>query len=165
MSYISHDNAYIAGFMDGEGSIQIRKQKDKNKSFETIYPQIQIGNTNKPIMQHIQNRYGGKIQIHRKGLRTKEFYHMRFKSQKAIKILKDIIPYLKIKKQQAKICLKIFKTYNKNRKRRKDGTFRKLDKRTYLKRLQMFNLLKQLNKKGTKKIKDYEPKERNLKCI
>ncbi|KKK60407.1 hypothetical protein LCGC14_3024690, partial [marine sediment metagenome] len=58
-------NAYTAGILDGEGSICIRRHKDKPE-LHAYYPYIGITNTNTDLINWLQETFGGYA-VKRKG--------------------------------------------------------------------------------------------------
>ena len=53
---------YLAGFIDGEGSIALYKHKDNRvQKGYTLHPKFVIANTNEVIIKAIQKEIGGKI--------------------------------------------------------------------------------------------------------
>jgi hypothetical protein len=106
--------AYLAGFMDGEGSFsivktyQIVKAVDGTKSKNARYHlHIKIANTNLPVLQWIVDNFGGTVY-------TKKNWKAEWKQRYDWTITKNsrmeafilgILPYLIIKREQAKIAL------------------------------------------------------------
>ncbi len=90
--------AYVAGFFDGEGSISI-----KNTSKHTSYRlSISIGQRRPEPLFMIQSRWGGSI-----GKReANNFSTLLMFSKQAISFIKDIYPYLVVKRKQAEIAIK-----------------------------------------------------------
>ena len=57
-----HIKSYIAGIMDGEGSIGFQRTKD-TKGNNHIYPRVYVYNTDKRLMLFIQKFYNGYIKL------------------------------------------------------------------------------------------------------
>ncbi len=96
---------YIAGFFDGEGSIGVYKTSGKNNwHLRTQLAQNKSNNSTR-IMEYLKNRYGGNISI-QITLSNKNKYNWQLNSNKCAKFLKDIEPYLVLKKKQAQIAIK-----------------------------------------------------------
>lgn len=145
------DKAYIAGFIDGEGSIglYIQKPSDNHTSYRLGFrflPQVTIFNTNRPVLDDISEKYKGGLTLSRKRKRgNKTYWELRFGSRKLIKILTDVLPYLKIKKIQAELLLEFYKLPPFKPPQRSDETLRRM--------IDIYNKLKVLNTKGNKKPK------------
>lgn len=93
--------AYIAGFIDGEGCISLAKRG------KYITPSLQISNTDYDILEWIGGFYGLKVydKIADRRPTRKPSYRLAVFGDKAIQILKDILPYLRVKKEQAEVVL------------------------------------------------------------
>lgn len=98
--------AYIAGLFDGEGSISMNQV---NRKYCTIQCSLRITNTNKQIIDWLSKTvpYSFKtIQHHKSRPNARDAWHFEIHKQKAIKkFLEKLLPYLKIKKQQAELAI------------------------------------------------------------
>lgn len=102
--YRKTDLAYLAGFFDGEGSIQIIHQKTKCKK-NNYSLQIRFFNTNSDILYHYQKIFKiGSIYC-RKGT-NKLIYTWVIYCNDAKMLLSVLLPYLIIKIKQTKIAIK-----------------------------------------------------------
>lgn len=94
--------AYLAAFIDGEGSIFIRVD-NKRKYYQPI---VKIGVTH-PIIVDLCNRYGGIwIYDEPKKRANKPIYIWWWTSKMIRHYLPQILPFLKMKQEQAKILLR-----------------------------------------------------------
>lgn len=100
---ITTDIAYIAGFFDGEGCIRIKKVKS------CYYLVVHITNSNKSILEFIQERFDGKISFQERGVH-KTIYQFQLNCGQANDFLKSVIGFLKEKKEQALIGIKFHET-------------------------------------------------------
>lgn len=111
----SNDIAYIAGFVDGEGSISILEHLENHFGI-----QIQINQMDKKPLEYIQSFYGGKINhllVPKTSFSTKTHtYRLQYSGKFARPILTDIKNKLILKKEQARLALK-FLDLRDNRKR------------------------------------------------
>ena len=112
---IAFDPRYVAGVIDSDGSISINKriQKGKYKQHTVI---IQITWLDIPecrnIFYSLKQKYGGAIyDVTGKGNRLSKSKLIRYslESKSTIAFLEDVSPYLIIKKEQAKIAMKLAK--------------------------------------------------------
>lgn len=102
--------AYIAGLIDGEGSIRIAKglEKDWNPKYT---PMISFVNTNREAVELISNFLGGtRIYIHEPSKYGYPNRKLCYKTQKAgttavTILLRKLLPYLLIKKRQAELLI------------------------------------------------------------
>ena len=106
--------AYLAGFMDGEGSFsivktyQIVKAVDGTKSKKIRYHlHIKIANTNLPVLQWIVENFGGVVYTKKNwNPKWKQRYDWTLTKNSRIEVfILGILPYLQIKKEQAQIAL------------------------------------------------------------
>ena len=94
--------AYIAGIVDADGCVALRKDK---KIY--LYPQVVVSNTHLPLLKMLQKRYNGSItKLKRRKENHTQAYNWRVTTDQARILLRDIIPYMIIKKKKAKIVLK-----------------------------------------------------------
>jgi hypothetical protein len=106
--------AYLAGFVDGEGTIYIKKCL--RKGYIDYDPRLQIVNTNKEVIDWICNLFGGK-----NFAKDRTKYHPTWKTSYywycprniLDKLLPQLIPYLIIKKGQAILMIKFRDTFTK----------------------------------------------------
>ena len=100
--------AYLAGIIDGEGSICITKFLDKRKkSVRWQYIGcVAIGNTDKRLIEWVIKSFSpNKTLTGYKYRNTGKSYHWELRDNKAMELLKAVYPFLKLKKEQAKIMI------------------------------------------------------------
>ena len=110
-------HAYLAGIIDGEGHIYICRAKD-SKSGKRYYTMgLDISSTDERLPLWIKENYGGNYYLKKdKGVRTGNYWRWCIQSNKAVKVLQDVFPYLVIKREQALIAIE-FQLY-KNKKKK-----------------------------------------------
>lgn len=136
--------AYIAGFVDGEGQLSITRHKNIYKKIwhgtYTYHSRFQIHNNKLHILEYIQHLIGGTIETKKPAKPTHSIAYRLTISRhvQELKILEKIIPFLRIKKEQAKLLHKfiLFRLKNKSRKGYSD------------KEVNIYHKIKDLNKKG-----------------
>ena len=104
--------AYFAGIVDGEGTIQIICQHNMKRGGPKYYTTgFYVSNSNMNLLYWIQTRFGGNITKARQnvGKNWKPVYRIQFYSSLSEKIIKSIMPFLVIKKQQAELFLELRK--------------------------------------------------------
>ena len=103
-----YELAYIAGLADGEAYIGIQRQMAKNGRTPNYALRFEIGMTDRQPLDYINGLIPKAkiIRVAAKGRRI-PFYRLRFYRQEALKLLKDILPYLQAKKEQVRICIEI----------------------------------------------------------
>ena len=114
--YSEKDLCWIAGFLDGEGTIGITKHMKKY-----AMPYVEIGNTNKEIIYWIKDIfqigcvYEQKPKINKHGVKSNKIYY-RWKCSfvAAFKICLLLYPYLRTeKKQKAKRIIEYYESRGK----------------------------------------------------
>jgi len=100
--------AYLAGIIDGEGCIHITRFPPKPRYKTRIYQLgLSVTNTNKPLMDWIENKLGGyrSHHNHRYGERRNQNQYWMWKAstRHAAEILKLVRPYLIGKADQADV--------------------------------------------------------------
>ena len=102
------EKAYLAGIIDGEGSIALtKKHKGKMPS-----PQLNVSNNNLELLEYIQNitNCGYIREKKRSKPHHNQSYHWQIQSVGHIlRILDDVKGYLRVKKPQASLILKHYK--------------------------------------------------------
>ena len=104
--------AYLAGLLDGDGSITLKRVNKHKASFKLL---IFVANTNMPVLKWIQNKFGGKIYVYDRqdGIR-KPLGKWHTFTNNAYTVLKQIYPYLIIKKEHAKLAINFVEKLNRD---------------------------------------------------
>ena len=134
---------YLAGIIDGEGTIYL--QRLIRNSYINWYPRFQIVNTNVNLMMWIHKTFGGHLYGKDRSNHNKNWkYQYEWCTNRKIidLLLPKILPYLIVKKEQAELMLEFRKTFVKKYGRSK------IPKDIYEHREQIFNKIKNLNKRG-----------------
>lgn len=102
------DLIYIAGFFDGEGSITIHhnfQPSPRGKSPNHTL-QVSIGNTDRTVLDSIHAAFGGSFSV-RPGQKKnhREVFQWGARCRGALKFLKAIRPYLRMKCAQADVAI------------------------------------------------------------
>jgi len=102
MSLTPTECAYIAGIIDGEGSLTIHKQRTGGKGYVA---KLDMGNTHKGVVTYLQNLFPGTVKKYIKESPYKDVWYWRIHASKIRELLPQIYPYLIIKKKLAKLYL------------------------------------------------------------
>lgn len=111
--------AYLAGIIDGEGSIYIGNFSCNPKTKEPYYQtNIQVTNTDIALIDWLRKVFGGLV-THRTPKQTpsnsrKDVYTWTISGERLTHICELILPYLICKRKQAEIMLKMRATYKRN---------------------------------------------------
>ena len=119
------DYAYIAGLIDGEGSICICKNVTKTGKPSHILT-VNIANTDRAMLDYVKNTMGVGTVAARPTTRylgtfgTKQQYQYSVTSTRALGFLAAIAPYLKLKRQRAALGI-LFQCRKRNARRARLG--------------------------------------------
>lgn len=114
--YSSTDIAYLAGIVDGEGSLTIGNYSHNKKTGVPHYQTIlNINNTNKSLIDWLLNTFGGGY-CHYTARQTPKIsrqaiYRYIATGNRLTHICQLILPFVIIKKRQVEIILEMRKTY------------------------------------------------------
>jgi len=106
--------AYLAGLLDGEGYIGIKKTNNRADCVNPQYHErIQIRMVDEPAIKLFKETFGGNYyreKASRSKLSKKPLYCYQASDKLASEIIKKLIPYLLIKNRQAKLILELRKS-------------------------------------------------------
>lgn len=129
-------DSYVAGLLDGEGTITITKRqpyvrlKERNPRFWGL---ISIANTNLLVLRLIQSRYGGKVYRKHGGCHH-PVYAVEWKERTALSLLRILSPFIRIKRPQAQELQEFYEYRDAlkrpSRKGIKGGSFARLPTET-----------------------------------
>jgi hypothetical protein len=98
------DKAYAAGFLDGEGSIYISKGR-KLKSGDQLFLCVSVNNTDFAIVRLFKDWFNGQTSISPDTRTKRKLMRLRVYSNQATKLLETLLPYLRVKSEQARLAL------------------------------------------------------------
>ena len=128
-------NEYAAGFLDGEGCINVSSTRN-NKFIRVL-----IVNTNKSVLEFFQEKWGGDIQENKKHKENwKISYTWRVQHKNCLNFLNDVYPFLIVKKLQVEAAFMFFEA--------RPGKGKKWSEETLKIANEAINKIKALNKKG-----------------
>lgn len=124
--------AYIAGIMDGEGSVMIASRGD-HRSYSTL---ISVTNTSRPLLDWLLEKtaIGGVHDQHVATDKRKATWFWRCWGDGAVTLLKQISPYLVVKRRQADLAI-AFQERLRNQALKADRTWQ----REWMQKMQAFN--------------------------
>jgi len=140
------DCAYLAGLIDGEGSICISEHgRSDRPGYKRRNIRLQIYNTNAVVLAWLQARFGGTLYCVRSGsLKWKDQYSLTWAEEQIVDVLNSALPYLVIKREQADIALEYQAMKMPASAGRKNGHSQEASE-IYQR---LFARLRQLNKRG-----------------
>ena len=94
-NFIPSDLAYLAGFIDGDGSISAHNG-------DTATPRIDIYNTNEGILIYFAEKFGGRVikvkpRLRKDGYTSKPAWHYYLIGQEVQELVGKLRPYLRLK--------------------------------------------------------------------
>ena len=103
---------WVAGFIDGEGTISIHKMIESKSLMGARHRvSLEATNTNLASLQKLVSLFGGSIwQKRQYGENCLDCYRWRVEGQTAKTAILFALPYFIVKKKQAKIALRFCKT-------------------------------------------------------
>lgn len=140
----SHQLAWAAGFMDGDGHIciQNRKTKHKDKIYTGTYLRVGACQASLPPLEKLKQLFGGSIKPknsgpNREGYNRKPQWVWALSTQEAANALEQMLPYLLHKKKVAELALEFQTTMSK--------TKQQLSEEVIAKRLQLQSEITSIN--------------------
>lgn len=104
-SFAETDCAYIAGLIDGEGSIYVMRHTGRFGR-QTYYPAVSIAMTHLGVLQWYAERLGLAVaDVPRTPEGWRDQYSVRIHGKRAIALCRRLLPYLKVKREQANLLL------------------------------------------------------------
>lgn len=135
--------AYLAGVMDSDGSfsIAIRHKQRKNINYAAM---CQLTWTKNELtfkfMQDLKNIYGGcicEVQSSNANnfINSKPCYRYMVMSNKALKLINDILPFLVLKRKQARNLIRLQSTNKRNGRAGRSEKLNKFKRKLYEKNI------------------------------
>lgn len=139
------DIIWMAGFFDGEGSVSIHQPRSENR----IRLSIRVCNTVEEALWVFVKRYGGRISSIDRNPQSKRMYRWGCPPRNHVRLLKDLLPFLIIKKERVKLALRFRETVRKmNSKLQELGERRSISSEVWSKRIDLLGEMKRLNTRG-----------------
>jgi hypothetical protein len=115
---MSQELAYLAGVIDGEGNIAIglRSRGAKGEKSPIYWGYLKVSNTDRRLLEWCANVTGVGT-IHKEGRkrgRRRQLYIWHVSSTPSEQILRDVYPYLVIKREQAEAFFEFRATFLSN---------------------------------------------------
>jgi hypothetical protein len=100
------DTAYLAGIIDSDGCIGIQKYSNCN-AYRVILTVVQ---RDMPLIEYLYSTFGGSVNMVSTNRADRKDYYLRWvvTDKKAMVVLSDCLPYLRLKKSQAFLAKELF---------------------------------------------------------
>lgn len=106
----NNELAYMAGFFDGEGCISAVPSNRVGKhgqKWTVLYIMVSIGQYDYNVLKLFENRFGGKVRSRLASRKSPyQFFEYFGAPNSSRKLLTDLLPFLKVKKEIAEYALK-----------------------------------------------------------
>ena len=113
------DIAYLAGLVDGEGYIGIKRTSHKNRVSPAYHARIQVRMVDEPAIAFLADTLGGTYHYERPhAARGRPLYCFQASDAKAEYILRSLRPYLRVKARNADTALEFRALQSESRKHR-----------------------------------------------
>lgn len=145
-------HAYLAGIVDGEGYVGIKKTDNRNDCVNPQYHErIQIRMVEEGCIKLFKNIFGGNYykETHHSKYSKRPLFCYQASDKLASKIVKILLPYLCIKNRQAKLILKLRKSKDSKESRLRGSSARRPMKPEIVNyRESLYQQIKQIHKGG-----------------
>jgi hypothetical protein len=133
------DKVWLAGFIDGEGHIGLSTKGPKH--FQTV---LKIQTTHEPTMKYVADLLHCPLStVYTDHPIWKNSYRAAIYDKKAAEVLKEVLPYLKTKKEQAEVIFKFREAIKPGK-----NQFSSTSEEDYSKQHACYLALHELNKRG-----------------
>jgi hypothetical protein len=101
------DLIYLAGFIDGEGTITALRQTRVQTGNESMSFRVMLANSHEPVMRWIYETFGGGLSNPRsvRSVKHKPVMTWYIGAYEALALCHRLLPYLKVKRRQAEIII------------------------------------------------------------
>jgi hypothetical protein len=102
----SEDFAYLAGMIDGEGTITLHRHRQHKRIDWQYRPRVLVVNTHRGVLDSLGQRFGGKVTIQTRHEFNKTLFMWRIIAMDDIhRVLTGCLPYLIVKRERAVLML------------------------------------------------------------
>lgn len=108
-------DAYIAGFVDGEGYIGIYQNGKDKYGNHYMNARVIVGQKHPEVLDLISSVYGGKVYLQVDRRNGTKHYRIDLSGDRAERLLNDILPYAIEKREQVILALQAREILKKSR--------------------------------------------------
>lgn len=142
---------YIAGFFDGEGSVNVGRV---GKTWNHFVLNVQVTNNKPAVLDEIHSRWGGSLGLYRRkgpNNNSSPTWMWNITAKNATQFLEELTPHLVLKKEQARLGLELLRSIREFR----GGRHRPIPFDIANYREDIWKQMKVLNWRGLKPIPKY----------
>lgn len=155
--------SYLAGIVDGEGTIGIHKSRDADRLIESYSLNIAIVNTDYRLVNWLEENFEGSVRTTKPQQENwKDKFEWRMGGYSAYKLLRKVRPFLIIKAEQAEVGINFWERCSKINNRAK-----KLGRPLWMiqRQEEYYERMRELNKRGRNETSETILKERWGKSV
>jgi hypothetical protein len=149
---ISYDNqreavlvGYLAGILDGEGTIAITKTQPNRYANMRYAARITLGMACKEVIDLFSQRYGGAVRVERVPNRRPIYRWAKVGTQAVMDVLPELTPLLIEKKERAELLMEYCASIDTTRRRGPRGYVLPVSDEELAKREEFYQKMKELN--------------------
>lgn len=120
------DSAYLAGFIDADGSFGIYLYKNPHNGISYYKPRVTAVNNDIETLEYLQSIWGGSLTVNSNGSKNNGGL-VWVSLESIIEIICDIRPYLLVKSKQAELMLEWCESRQSTRSHRTAYTDREIE--------------------------------------
>jgi hypothetical protein len=142
MNCTEEQAAWLAGFLDGEGSISIDKRAGADSA--RYAPRVKAANTRREVLEEIRELLGGGFVTKTRRKPTdprKDIFQFVAANRKGLDIIRRVRPYMRVKNAQADLFLRYYDVAVLSVGKHRGSEIRRLQDTLY-------EEMKELNRKG-----------------
>ncbi len=109
--------AWAAGFVDGEGYIGITRWFDKKRGYHTHRVQFDIAQVHEKPIRMLSEMFGNVGRVNRIENDKRGYWAWRVMGSAVVPVVRELLPYLVVKDEQARLVMEFEFTVGKGRKR------------------------------------------------
>jgi hypothetical protein len=115
--------AWAAGFTDGEGYIGLTRCFDKKRGYYMYRVQFEVAQVHEAPIRFISSLFNDVGRVRHYNNHKRGYWTWRIFGQDAIEVIKTLMPYLRVKDEQARLVMEFEFT---DRRNQGDGRWRKV---------------------------------------
>ena len=149
---------YLAGFMDGEGSLSLARRRRPGQSTEYSV-RVVVYNSNREVLEEIKRTFGGTLSaVGTRDPKWRPAFALIWTNAAAVGLLTQVAPWLRIKSRHAAALIR-FAEHIRQCERRRDSGGRLLSMSDEDVRIReaFHSQLKQLNRRGASSLSSVAP--------
>lgn len=137
--------AWCAGMLDGEGCIQIKKQRVKGSRSPSHYVTVTVTSLSKPAVESMVRILGGNFRFWRGAGVSRTVWRWEMSGHPVKYVLASLFPFLRIKQVEALLAIRLYELP------RRYGVNGRVDERTIRCREALYGATRRMKQRGWEK--------------